>query len=369
MGAKNNIAITGSPVVGPVVHTGPGRRVAMFTLPGLTLLLALLSAGVLATSTLAGCHGAAPLPPAAPHLLLRLAVATSPQAVLLRLAQVRGHFAAEGLDVVVTSATHGKAAIELLDQGLVDVATAADVPFVLSVLAGSRDGLLTELSSTAADNAIVARRDRGIALASDLRGRRVGVTPDTSGHYFLHAVEVRHRLRPGDVVEVPLQPPQMAPALAEGRVDAVATFLPWRQAAQAAVGTGTAVILEPQVAATSFTLVARRDWLATHDDVARRLLRALLRAEAALRADPEGALSDCAAWLHVTPAQLRPTWDDIDQRVQLRQGELVTLETIARWALARRGATAGAAAVPDFLDRLDMAPLLALAPERVSVIH
>src|SRR5438105_7329745 len=67
---------------------------------------------------------------------ITIAVSSTPHAALLHLAAAKGFFAAEGLDASITPVSHGKAAIDLLAQGKADLAAAAEVPFVISVLNG-----------------------------------------------------------------------------------------------------------------------------------------------------------------------------------------------------------------------------------------
>src|SRR5260221_2962428 len=73
-------------------------------------------------------------PPAARKAPLSIALSTTPHAALLYIAAAKGYFADEGLDVTIKPVSHGKAALDLLAQKKVDLASASEVPFVISVL-------------------------------------------------------------------------------------------------------------------------------------------------------------------------------------------------------------------------------------------
>ena len=64
---------------------------------------------------------------------------------------------------------------------------------------------------------------------------------------------------------------------------------------------------------------------------------------------------------------LEPGWKDFAFRVDLHQSLLPTLEDEALWAMARGYAASGP--VPNFLPHLHLATLLAVQPERVTVVH
>ena len=66
------------------------------------------------------------------------------------------------------------------------------------------------------------------------------------------------------------------------------------------------------------------------------------------------------------PAHL-PGWADFNFKVGLQQSLLVTLEDQARWSMARGYAPAGP--LPNLLPHLYLDALLAVQPERVSVVH
>ena len=298
---------------------------------------------------------------------LTIAVSSTPHAALLHLAAAKGYFAEEGLDVVTTPVSHGKAALELLTQGKVDLAAAAEVPFVISVLQGEDFAIVASVASVATEMALVARRDRNIAGPRDLAGKKVGVTLGTSGEYFLWALLIRHKVAPELVTMVDLPPGQLVAALEQGSIDAASTWQPVRQSAETALADKGVTLAEPDAYTVTHVLVGRATTLKQRPATMRKVVKALLKAEAFVRAEPGPALALISDRLKLPPDRLQPTWKELDLRVDLLQHQLVTLEDEARWVMARGYAKDGP--IPNFLSNMSLDALSAVRPERVTVVH
>lgn len=305
--------------------------------------------------------------PAQPRQRLAFAVPSTPHAALVHLAIERGFFAAEGLDVDVKQVTHGKLALELLAEGKADLAAAAELPFVVQVMNGREFALLASVASATSEMAVIARRDRAIDKPADLAGKKIGVTRGTSGEYFLWAFLIRHRLGPDAVTLVDGPPARLDRDLADGRVDAIAAWQPTRFRATAALGDGGIALIEPDAYTATYVVVGNRTYLREHPRVGERVLRALLQAEALVQAEPRYALQLVAQRMGVPVETLLPGWQDQDFRVDLLQPQLITLEDEASWAVTRGYAQAVAA--PNFLSHLHLDALIAVRPERVTVVH
>jgi NitT/TauT family transport system substrate-binding protein len=307
-------------------------------------------------------------PPAAPAETLRVALALTPDAALLHIAAAKGYFAEEGLAVTLVPVSHGKLALDLLAQGKADLSAAADVPFVISVLKGEQLGIAATVVNAPNEMAVVARRDRGIAVPHDLLGKRVGVTFGTNGEYFLWAFLIRHKLAPDSVTLVDIPPGRMAQELKSGTIDAVSTWEPIRSVAHAALGDNARSFTEPDAYTATQVVVGRSEFLKARPGTSERFVRALLKAEGFNRSEPQPTLALVADRLKLEPdALLALGWKDLQLKVDLRQSQLVTLEDEARWAMARGYADKGP--VPNFLPHLYLDALLAVRPERVTVVH
>lgn len=305
--------------------------------------------------------------PAVPVEKLRIALPALPHASLLHIAAAKGYFAEEGLDASITITTHGKAALDLMAQGKVELAAAAEVPFVISVIKGEPLAIVATLVSVANATEIVARRDRAIASPSDLRGKKIGVTFGTGGDYSTWAFLIRHRLAPDSITLVDVAPGKMAGELLGGKVDAVSTWEPIKSDVQAALAGNALSFPEPDVYTGVFALIGRIETLKARASATEKLVRALLKAEAFNRAEPQQALKLLAGRLKLDLKALEPGWSDFTFGVDLNQSLLITLEDEARWAMARGYVDKGP--TPNFLAHLYLDALLAAQPERVTVVR
>ena len=300
---------------------------------------------------------------------LSIALPVLPHTALLQVAAAKGYFADEGLDVSMIPVSHGVAAIGEVLQGTADLAVAAEVPFVISVMKGDALGMVASLVRVSNDNAIIARRDHAIAAVRDLPGKKIGVTFGTSGSYFLWAFLIRHKLPlpPDSIVLVDLPPDRIVGALANGSVDAVATWQPISFEAQAALGKNALSFTEADAYRTSMAAIGRSEFLKGHASAIEKLVRAMLKAEQFMQSHPEETLELVARWLKIDVDALRPTWKQFDFRINLLQSDLINLEDESRWTMARGYAAKGP--VPNFLPHLYLDALLAVQPERVTVLH
>jgi len=308
-----------------------------------------------------------PLAQTSPAEKLRIALPVLPHTALLYVAATKGYFADEGLDVSILPVSHGVAAIGDLLQRKAELAVAAEVPFVISVMKGDALGMVASLVSVSNDNAIIARRDHAIVEARDLAGKKIGVSFGTSGSYFLWAFLIRHKLPFDSIALVDLPPDRIVGALANGSVDAVATWQPISFEAQAALGKNALSFIDANAYRTTMAAVGRSEFLKGHADAIEKLMRAMLKAEQFMRSHPEETLNLAAAWLKMDVGALRPTWKQFDFRINLLQSHLITLEDEARWAMARGYAEKGP--IPNFLPHLYLDALLTVQPERVTVLH
>jgi NitT/TauT family transport system substrate-binding protein len=306
------------------------------------------------------------IPQTSPQKLI-IALPVLPHTSLMYVAVAKGYLTDEQLEVSLLPAAYGGLALADLLEGKANFAVVAEEPIVISVLKGNDLAIFADLSTALNDNAIIARRDRGIAAARDLTGKKVGVSFGSSSSYFLWVFLIKHKLAIDSMVLVDLPPDRIVSALADGSVDAVATWQPISLAAQAALNKNALVFTEATAHRTTMAAVGQNAFLKQHPEVVEKLVRGMLKAEQFMREHPEQTLNLVAGWLKIDAAALRPTLKQFDFSVNLPQSQLITLEDEARWARARGYAANGP--LPNFLPHLYLNALQAARPERVTVLQ
>jgi ABC-type nitrate/sulfonate/bicarbonate transport system substrate-binding protein len=308
-----------------------------------------------------------PVPP--PPEPLVLAVTRSTFGAPLWVAERQGFFSAEGLAVTLRPYATGKLAFEAMLRGEAQVATVTETPLVLASLAGAPFTVIANYASST-EHSLVARADRGIAAVSDLRGRRVGVAPGTSGQYFLHVLLSDEGMSESDIVVVLLPAAEQAAALATGDIDAVAAFAPYSGQCHLVLG-DVARSFSTGIRYTGYgSLVVPRDLPRQRPRAMLRLLRALDRTIQWIRTHQDASLALAAAGSGTAAGLLRDGWQTLHPNLSLDQGFVVLLQAEARWAIAA-GLVPGVArdaAIPNYLDFIDASALARLHPESVTLI-
>ena len=307
--------------------------------------------------------------PPGPPEPLTIAIADTVLGVPLWAVERQGFFVAEGLAVTLRHYASGQLALEALLRGEADVATVAETPIVFAALVGAPLRIIANFS-TSSETSVVARADRGINLASDLKGHRVGTAPGTTAHYYLHVLLSDYGLTDADVELVPVPAGEQVAALAAGRVDAVAAFAPYSTQCRLILG-DNARTFSAGLRYTGYgSLVAAPEFTRRRPAAALKLLRATDRGILWLRGHPREARAFAGATLGLAEPVVADAWNRLRPNLALDQGYIILLQAEARWALAAHlvPALVAGAPLPHFHDLIDSSALVRLHPDAVTVI-
>ncbi|MFL6628186.1 MAG: ABC transporter substrate-binding protein [Vitreoscilla sp.] len=312
--------------------------------------------------------GALALFPARAHAApLTLAVSSGPVSLPVYVAQARGLFKDEGLDLAVRTCASGRECYAWLADGQVDIATAAELQVATGATSRHDLAIVATISASSYQIKLVARRSAQIIEAPQIRGKRVGTVPGSSAQYFLDNWLVFNDIQPDAVHVVGLAPDQLVPALENRNVDAIVIWEPLAALAAQSLGGDAITFASPRVYTQHFNLVSARPTIARREADIERLLRALVKAQHIIRDEPAAARALLAERLHLAPAVAAAVMDGQDYRVRLDQSLVTTMQGEARWA-ARVGGGSGGAAV-DVLRSIDPAPLQRVDPGAVGLVQ
>jgi sulfonate transport system substrate-binding protein len=212
------------------------------------------------------------------------------------------YLAADGLDVALTGG-----AIPTLTEGKVDVVTNAETQAILR--STERPEIRVILTVAEYGYRIVARRSAGIGAASDLRGKKIATSLNSSAHFYIVKTLRGAGLSERDVTVVGMPPNEMPAALARGDIDAVSIWEPAAERSVEALGADALVLAGPAYR-ERFNLNATTAVLA---DPGKRaavvdLLRRIIRASRDMRERPEPAQQLMAKKLDVPLSLVETTW-------------------------------------------------------------
>ena len=230
----------------------------------------------------------------------------------------------------------------------VDVATVADPPIMHAALERTDFAVLAGFVFVIVTARSLPTVAAGYRRGGRIVGKRVGLSVGTTGQFYLYAFLIENGI-PADAVQVvDIATKALPAALAERRVDAIASWEPNLLHARRLLGDEAIVFSSAKTYRNTFNLVATKATIADRPEVLTRLLRALMKAEELIAREPAKARAMVARALGEAPANIDDVWDDYAFKVFIDQGLILTLEDEARWELDRRGQVERP--VPNFRD-------------------
>jgi len=297
---------------------------------------------------------------------LQISVAITPAIYsgLITIAESKGFFRESGLEVLLKDYPSGLLAVEAMLRGEVQMATAADLVFVLK---SGDDPSLRIVASIALANTtrIVARRDRTIVEPADLRGKRIGICPNTISEYYLSTFLLSYRIPRSEVTLVNLPPDGMTEALAGGEVDAISIWDVYVYDARKRLGENAVSWHDQPTQDFHWVLMARENVIQSPEPV-RLFLKALVKAQDFLLAHEDVAKGIIMRRRGFEPEFMRENWEDTRLDVSLSQSLVRSLDNAANWNMHRDGRFAES---PNFLNYIYTGALDQVDPRAVTIFR
>ncbi|MFF3069799.1 ABC transporter substrate-binding protein [Kitasatospora sp. NPDC057904] len=277
-------------------------------------------------------------------------------------AQERRLWAGEDVQARLQSFPTGRDALNAVLGGQAQLGVVGDLPAVTAALTGRDLRIVADLSRFS-DWRLLTRTDRGITRLDQLPGHRIGVPQGTNAEYALARMLAPAGHTAADVRTVNLAPNQIPAALAHGDIDAGVTFPSSYDAARTALGDRYAELRFTDY--TAHTLLVAGP--GATDQATTAVLRALLRAQSDLTADPPGARRAVLAQAGGTldAAYVDAFQPAYEYRPTLSAELLQHLRDEAVWAATAQGLPAPADR-DTLLRRLHTAPLATADPAAVT---
>ena len=284
------------------------------------------------------------------------------------IAEHKGYFAEEGLDAEIKQFNSGRAAFgALLREGDIDIATVAQTPIVTQSFLRHDFEIVAGMVHSTDDVKVIGRRDRGIVDGRSLRGKRIGMTKGTAGHYFLSLFLAQNGLQLSDVTTVDYEPDALPEAISSGAVDAISTWGTYGDRSLSMLGKNGIALSSEGTFREDFYLTSFHDWIEKHPDLLKRFLSALSKAERYISEHPKESRRIVAERLRLDPASVSEVWGRYHFALFLDQAILLSLEQQARWMVAN--GFAHASLPMNFLTVVNTEILGSLEPQSVSIIR
>lgn len=309
-----------------------------------------------------GCGRNAPPPVEKIVIGSAMTIHTSP----VWIAESQGYFREEGLEVEIKKFESGRTALRtMLNAEGLDLVTAARGPVVFNSFTRNDYAVIGCIDYSDNDHQVLARPDRGIKTPADLKGKTVGVTAGSSGHFFLGLLLPYNRLQMTDVKTIDMEPARLAQGLKEGQIDATITWEPFSSEVRKALGDKVLLLPSKGLYRMDFFLIARKDFINKHPETLKRFLRAIEKSETFILNNRKEAMDIVGQKLNLDRKVVTAAWDDFRFRLFLDQSLLTSLEDEARWAIRNR--LTDSDTVPNYLEYFHTAALKAVKPGAVGI--
>ena len=180
---------------------------------------------------------------------------------------------------------------------------------------------------------MISKISAGFEDPSSLEGKTIGTTMGSNTQFFTEALLDEYGVK-AEVINV--SPPDIVPALARGDIDAGIMFPDFYPAAEEALGDDY-IEFRSSAYVAWFVLSATPEMLNERADELAGFVRALVKAEAYIEANPEGAMAalEVASEGLLTMDTIKTKFAEAEYEIGLANGLLDILEIQANWVVGK----------------------------------
>jgi NitT/TauT family transport system substrate-binding protein len=281
------------------------------------------------------------------------------------IADQQGFFRAEGLDVRPNYLQTGKVAMDAVVSGDLNFGVIVETNVAFVKFQEGADVKVIASVMRKHDDAIMARRDRGIQTPKNIEGKTLALVPGTTSHRFADLFIDFYKLDRKKIQFLSLTAPSIQASVLNGSIPAGSVWEPYRYNVQQALDGKLVQFNDPRIY-TAYGLVAvRGDFAKAEPARIRSFLKALIRAEAFVRDHRDEAIAILAKELGMDPAVLTAIWGSYELNVQADEGLVNVFVSTGQWAKSTQKGLDNKP-VPAYTDVLDLSFLRRVDAARVT---
>jgi NitT/TauT family transport system substrate-binding protein len=284
---------------------------------------------------------------------------------LIIIADNKGYFAANGLNVIIRTYDTGKDAVDGLLRSDADIATATEYVMVRSVMSGSSIRSMGTIAKSQ-NVYLVGLTDHGIHTVPDLAGKKIGFSQGTMDEFHVSRFLTLHGMSMQEVIPVDLRGPKSVNLPSED-VDAFLTWEPYYSGIRNQMG--DRIVSWPAQGGQPFyyNVLSTNEWIGSHPGSAQRFLKSLSEAELFFADRPAEATKIVQDTLHLDDAYIASVWPGQQYSLTLDQSLISAMGDEARWIIASN--LTNATSVPDFRNYIYTKGLDDVNPGTVNIFR
>jgi NitT/TauT family transport system substrate-binding protein len=308
------------------------------------------------------CKQTPTTPPAVTKIIL--AEGMQPIVAPVYVADVKGFFKEEGLDVQLVPFPKGKLCLDAVLGGQAQLGTVAETPLMHVGFQKQPIAILTMMETATKNTKAVARKDRGIQKPGDIKGHKVGVPIGGNAEYFMDVFLKKYGMTRKDISVINLNPPEMVGAIVRGDIDVAFSFEPAIIRAVNQLGDKSIVFTGEDLYRETFNIVSMKDWADKNRETCQKILRALNKATQFIKSNKAESVQIVANHIQMQPAELSSIWDNYTFNLSLDELLMTAMIDQAKWAIDSKTQSAP---VPDYTYMFYTEPLKAVDPGAVTI--
>jgi NitT/TauT family transport system substrate-binding protein len=293
---------------------------------------------------------------------------TSPElSALILVAEKRGFFIENGLDVNIEEYIFSGGILKGIVVGELDLGTTMEVSFAMDELVDRGDMKIISVIARSDRTELIARKDHGIEKGSDLKGKKVGVTPATNAEFFLGEFLIFNNLTLSDIEVVYLSPPDLISSITSGSIDAAITWTTNVYPIITALGDNAISWSAQSGQSSNWILVASGNFIEKNPEAIERFVQALLDAEEYVQTNEQALYDIILSHGKITKDYLDYAEAKQQYVIELTQSLILLMEDQTRWAIKNN--LTHRASLPNYLDYIYTDALEEIKPKAITIIR
>jgi len=247
-------------------------------------------------------------------------------------AEELGYFDEEGLNLTIREFDSGRNALEtMLKDPSINMATVAQTPIVFNSFKQEDYVIIATMAYSIDDVKVLARKDHGVVKPEDIKGKKVGATMRSTGHYFLEGFLANYGLSLEDIELHDVNAAKLKDKLISGELDVITSWEPHIFNTQKVLDDSQlSMFVSPTPFRKDFFFTVKKSYAKESKEQVDRFLKAVIRGEEFIKNNQKKAQSIVAKRIAADPAIIGHIWDAFIFEITLEQSILIGLEDEAK---------------------------------------
>lgn len=282
-------------------------------------------------------------------------------------AEDKGYFQEAGLDLTIKKFNTGKESFWDMLNGGTDISTSTSTPIVLASFSRQDFSIFATFSNSNNNTKVIARKDKGIHRAKDLKEKKIGVTAGTSAQFFLAGFLIHNALSDSEIQIIDIKPSDLPNALNGGHVDAIVIWEPFAYGARTLLGDKAIRLPSSEIYWETFNFAVMKNFVKKNPEALKKVIRAVEKAITFIREHKEESLKIVVKRTGLSMKIITDIWDDYLFQVSLEQALIQSLEEEARWAVENK--LTDKREIPNYLNYIFMDTLKEIKSSAMTIIQ